>query len=547
MAAARRGEEADRPPTTPEGTIHRRPTEASRRLTHAPVVRSYGTSTLEPLPPPPDPSRARLWQTTAAILVVLMLALTAAVGVAAWQKARGPPQLSTYGDDWNDLSGLRKLIEDEKRYTIHDIVSSQLTLRHLETINPTIKYTNSALLIIGVERPYNDNELAAIRDYVFRGGIAVIADDYGYGNQLTFDDACFGVRRSPQERCVPTPVKDVQFEHNPKFLAFDVTGSQLGSGRANLRYHVVTNEPVTLSIPEERRPAVQVIASTSPDAWLDVNNDNVLDLTEQVGSFPLIVSRGSDAGDRHGLWWYVGDPSLFINDMIDRGDNRAFIRAFLEAVLPRGHLIIDESRHAGGQVGDSGTQLTLGAIQNLLANVWFELLSPLVIIAFVGLLYLRTPAQPRRRHRDILNDPRPVHYLRPYLMTADAARVRQAFLERVRHTAGQNKEEFYRPDTVRLWPTLISDHYLTAFALLPSPQLGAITPEVLRAYSSRAFHWVPPGERGATTAADWPSETTPSTVDAWNDREGDRWGIEAGDETPGTEPEESGVTQWEET
>ena len=457
---------------------------------NAPRVRSLYSSTLEPLPLPPDPAKVRLRRTAWTVVVVVLALLLATVGATAYQRMAVDPQLSAYDDDWNDLSSFRTMLETNKRNSVHSIVSSPLILNSLQDLGPGIRYDNSALVIVGVERPYTAEELRAIDNFVFQGGVAVIADDFGYGNQLLKATGLDGVVTFTH-----IPIKDVRYERNPKFLVLDVPGSALSAGRATALYEVVTNEPASFAIAKGKESQASIIASTSPDAWLDVDDDDERDLTEEVGAFPLIVKLGSEGSSGRGLWWYLSDPGIFLNDMYGRGDNQRFLDAFFRTVSPEGHIFIDESRHGGSAPIDSVPTIALGGALWLLQSPVLTVIFPLAAVITVAVLAVRTKAPTRHRHRDVLNDPRPVHYLQPYLAKHDLERLRRAFLERVRNHYGMGQDEFYQQGALQRLPELVQDDYLLRFVLLDQHRLVALPDSHFSAYAQRVFAWVPPSER----------------------------------------------------
>ena len=91
----------------------------------------------------------------------------------------GVHQLSAYSDDWRDVSAFRGTLESSG-YKTSSIVSTPLILNSSEGVPPE----GRVLVILGMERPYLTDELNTIVDFVTGGGCLLLADDFGYGNNL---------------------------------------------------------------------------------------------------------------------------------------------------------------------------------------------------------------------------------------------------------------------------------------------------------------------------------------------------------------------------
>jgi hypothetical protein len=94
---------------------------------------------------------------------------------------------------------------------------------------------------------------------------------------------------------------------------------------------VTLNRPTTVT-PNDST----ILVRSSNFSYHDTDRDGELDDSETLRSYP--VATVEEIGD--GDVVIVSDPSLFINSMLDRPDNRAFIRAVID---PHGMVLLDYS------------------------------------------------------------------------------------------------------------------------------------------------------------------------------------------------------------
>lgn len=115
--------------------------------------------------------------------------------------AEDDPKFSAYDEDYWDISNF---VEDVENYNCHvpgslfyngkgnndgaydyeikSIVSTP-TLLLGDLIDPE----KTLYIAVGIERSYTQEEVRALRNFLARGGHAIIADDYGYANQIAND------------------------------------------------------------------------------------------------------------------------------------------------------------------------------------------------------------------------------------------------------------------------------------------------------------------------------------------------------------------------
>ena len=120
------------------------------------------------------------------------------ISIAMTYVVPGQTQQSAYGDEWNDLGSFRGELNGMGVETTA-LVSSPLLLSDLDHPQETI------FIISGVERDtislprftggddivqfsegdgYTSSEIAAIKEFVERGGTVILMDDFGYSSNL---------------------------------------------------------------------------------------------------------------------------------------------------------------------------------------------------------------------------------------------------------------------------------------------------------------------------------------------------------------------------
>jgi hypothetical protein len=230
------------------------------------------------------------------LLAALAVVTVFGVGVAASTSTAG---FGAYNPGWDGASDLRTVAEEEGSETFVVRESDEYT---------TVAANNSVAVVLSPDERYDEQDAARLRDYVENGGTLVVADDFGdSGNALLADvgaDARLDGRLLRDER------------RHYRSPAFPVA--------TNVSNHSLTTDVRSLTL--NHGTAVQpngstVLATTSEYAYLDENRNDELDEFETLDEHPVATTES--VGD--GRIVVVGDPSLFINAMLDRPGNRAFV------------------------------------------------------------------------------------------------------------------------------------------------------------------------------------------------------------------------------
>ena len=248
------------------------------------------------------------------VLVVLGVVVLLAVGVAA---STSTAAFGTYNPAWDGTAELRTAADDAGL----DLVVARET-----TAYDRVPANGTVAIVLSPDEPYDTADEERLARFVRDGGTLVVAEAYGpYGNPLL---AAVGAT----VRVDGDPLRDERHYYRapPLVEATNVSSHPL----------VAESDAITLNHGSALAAGnATVLATTSPYAYLDRNRNERLDDDETPDEYP--VATIETVGE--GQVIVVSDPSLFINVMLERPGNRAFVTALLD-----GHdrLLVDHSHTA---------------------------------------------------------------------------------------------------------------------------------------------------------------------------------------------------------
>jgi hypothetical protein len=228
-------------------------------------------------------------------LVVFFVVLLVATAASA---TTSPAAYSAYNTDWDGTSALRLAATDASGAE--------------PTVVDTAAYgradpTATVAFVVAPSAPYTEAELAAVRSFVEDGGTLVVAGDrHPEANRLL---AGVGAAARIDGR----PLRDERsfFRTAALPVVRDVREDDLTEGVFEL----------TLNHPSAVDPnGARVLAATSGFAYVDAERNAVLDLEEELRSYPVVAAERVGEG----RVVTVSDPSLFVNGMAGRSDNARF-------------------------------------------------------------------------------------------------------------------------------------------------------------------------------------------------------------------------------
>ncbi len=184
---------------------------------------------------------------------------------------------------------------------------------------------SDTLLIMSPQQNYTAAESDKITTFMRNGGKVVVMDDFGQGNSLL---------RSINSPITFNTVPLCEYDNYYINHSFPIV-KNFNPSRETLNVsQLVFNHPVSLNLSGDAYP----LAMTANTAWLDVNGNSELDGNERMSTYT--VAARADYGN--GELLVVGDPDIFINSMVDQGDNKVFMSDVLT-----GNVWVDVSHGRG--------------------------------------------------------------------------------------------------------------------------------------------------------------------------------------------------------
>jgi hypothetical protein len=265
--------------------------------------------------------------------LALTLALTAAT--LALLTAVYPVNADFSPDNlyWNGMSSLK------------DLGAVAASLAEACALDPS----EHALLLVGPSKPFTEADARAVESFLARGGLVVVADDFGTANQLL---EAIGAPVRLTGSLLADPLFNLGAPQLP--LAF------WGGRKLALNYATTVNASVC--------GACGILAESSAFSYLDLNLNGKRDPGEPVGSFPVAVELRCGAGKLV----VISDSSLFINSMLGREANRELLRQLLASRKPV-------------LVADRWEETPLTRAKELLRSAWRAASSPEVKYSLAAL------------------------------------------------------------------------------------------------------------------------------------------------------------------
>ncbi|MGC9090126.1 MAG: DUF4350 domain-containing protein [Fervidicoccaceae archaeon] len=167
---------------------------------------------------------------------------------------------------------------------------------------------NSTLFIIGPDKAFTEKQADEIRGFLERGGSVVVMDDFGTANSLLM---MLGVDTRLNGSLLMDPL---YMYRNPALplVRFNLKGEEM---------NVYFNYATVLEGTDDGK----CIAYSSPFSFLDLNGNGKKDPEEPYGPFCVAESLKNFQG----RLIVISDSSVFINSMLDKGDNERLLDALV--------------------------------------------------------------------------------------------------------------------------------------------------------------------------------------------------------------------------
>lgn len=252
----------------------------------------------------------RDWSLPRVVLATLIGAVVVALVVAGSTSA---VSFGVFNTNWDGTSQVSAVAEE---------TNTRTTVARSVSDYPAAPSNDTLAVVLSPDEPYG-NEANTIRSYVRDGGTLLVAEDYGSGGNELLEAV------GATARIDGRPLRDeTRADPGPAFPEATVNSS-----------HPTTTgvETLVLNHGSVVEPGnATVLANSSPFSYLDGNRNEALDESEVITSHPVVTTEQVGQG----TVIVVSDPSIFLNAMLDRGDNRAFLKVLVE---DRAHVVLDVS------------------------------------------------------------------------------------------------------------------------------------------------------------------------------------------------------------
>lgn len=407
--------------------------------------------------------------TIIAIIPILLIILAFILNPISNELNQRKPQLSAYSDDWNGLSSLRKSIE--RKYDTSAIISSPLIL------NDTDDPENTLLLIIGVEKKFDNSEVLAIIDFVSKGGKVIIADDFGYANSIS---------KEYKIEFYQKRLYDINYEENTSYVNIQIHEP---FGDSNKTYDLTFDRPTALKayqsnetskITYQVTPRDIINNLTDKQNWIDENDDGAIDYTERISDYipiKIVVKDEKPVGKIV----FIADSSIFINDMWKKSDNSDFALDLIDYLLPNGgKVIFDESRHTQNDFVSNLYQTVFELFVFSSRNIFVKIFLFAGTILVIGIVTILAKDAKELEHEF---DPTYKKEVTLPTIKIDTERIKKIFLNKLRMWYAMSDEEFNKLSPNNL-NRMIGDQQLIDFVYNPGAykkdRLGLIVEKISR-------------------------------------------------------------------
>lgn len=212
-----------------------------------------------------------------------------------------------------------------------------------------------ATLILIPYLDFTPAELEELNSFVTQGGTLVLADDYGFGNQIL---EYLGLKSRFSGQVLLDPLFSYKNKWFPRIS--HLTSSSITSNTESL----VFNHATVLTDVETKN----VLAQSSSFSFLDLNGNEEWDEDEPAGPLPVISYHNLGSGQII----LISDPSIFINSMVAIESNYNFVQNIADITTSR--LLIDQSHLPPSNLHQT---------KNLLAYIRGWLITPVGTLSLV--------------------------------------------------------------------------------------------------------------------------------------------------------------------
>jgi len=268
------------------------------------------------------------------VVAAILIGLTVSVAWAAATPINDP--YSTANPQWNGTSTLLTLGFKPVKT---DLLGAVSTPNH-----------PSVVFILGPSLPFTPAEAGGLRGYLRDGGIVVLADNLGTGNQLL---ALLGLPVRFDGRLLLDTLFYTTQPTFPTVVDF-FTPSTLTTGVGELALNYAT----VLNITDTR--TVTTLATSTPFSFLDTKRDGKLDAGDPTGPLPVLATVAVGKGSAI----IFSSPASFTNSMLNMTDNSLLLQNIMKTAPP-GNVLLDETH-----LTPSPFTATKETAQQIILGIW---------------------------------------------------------------------------------------------------------------------------------------------------------------------------------
>jgi len=234
-------------------------------------------------------------------------------------------------------------------------ISSIIPASPLESLSGLPSSPQGSTLILIPYLDFTPAELEELNSFVTQGGTLVLADDYGYGNQIL---GYLGLKARFSGQVLFDPLFSYKNKWFPRISHF------ISSPITDNTESLILNHATCLADVETD----DVLALSCSFSFLDLNDNQVWDGGEPTGPLPVISCHSLGSGQLI----LISDPSIFINSMETIESNYDFIQNI--AAITTSKLLIDQSHLPPSNLHQT---------KNLLASIRASFVTPVGAIGLV--------------------------------------------------------------------------------------------------------------------------------------------------------------------
>jgi len=240
---------------------------------------------------------------------------------------------------WRDLDSFKRSISEIDFFNYYEVDGA-------DELGDVATPSESVYLLIGLETSVNSSELVDMGNYLDSGGHIIVADDGVEAQRITNylygragGKVNFTGHRYLVDRLFSDPEGDRGFVYNVSFVKGD-TFNLMGN-----RYELLFHAPNGMEFTGPGRPLAwttkQLTVVDLNDNWqMDLEGDKYLQFGDMMVEY--------DIGSNGGKITYITTTGIFTDNVFERSENEAFIRAYLYSLLPTGgDVILDNSNQWG--------------------------------------------------------------------------------------------------------------------------------------------------------------------------------------------------------